>query len=682
MTAVDLGGARFAAFDLADRATGLRRAGRLDADQRDRRAGRDRRGAGDQDRSAARPGVRGDARRASRAADTRQPVQRLLRGSSRSCCSASRRSGSSSARSSSSTRSRSSSRSARASSGSCGRWARAGARWCVAVIAEAGDRRARRGRCSGSLLGIGARRRCCSRSSASSASTCPRARLVLEARTVIVAIARRRVRDGRLGGRSRRSAPRASRRSRPSTTLRERARPAVPRGDASSAGARASRACRASSSASTRSRARRRRHERDLARGRRRARCCSSASSCSWRRSPGPLRPALGRPLRALGVTGRSRAATRCATRGAPRRPRRRSSSGSPRRAGRDLRRRRRRRRSHDAVDRGIRADFVLKAQQFAGFSPQVARACPRCSRASTRSRRSGSATCASSGNEETVAGVDPTALARVVDLDVGRVAIARPRRRTACSSTEDAAERVRRRTSATARSSSSRARSARRSASPGSTAGGLHRRVPGAVHRRRADLRAGLRDRRAGHARLRDGAATATTRPLGAPIDACPAATTSRTSTSPRVQQYQDQQEQAIDQFLAVTVALLLLAEIIAVLGIVNTLALSVYERTRELGLLRAVGMTPPSGAADGARRVGHHRGASAGSSARRSASFWGWAFTAALERRASRSSRSRRLQLVVFVLVVGGRGRRRRACSPRGGRAASTSSRRSPTE
>jgi len=46
-------------------------------------------------------------------------------------------------------------------------------------------------------------------------------------------------------------------------------------------------------------------------------------------------------------------------------------------------------------------------------------------------------------------------------------------------------------------------------------------------------------------------------------------------------------------NQLLGLVYALLLLAVVIAVLSIANTLALSIYERTRELGLLRAVGMT-----------------------------------------------------------------------------------------
>jgi putative ABC transport system permease protein len=46
------------------------------------------------------------------------------------------------------------------------------------------------------------------------------------------------------------------------------------------------------------------------------------------------------------------------------------------------------------------------------------------------------------------------------------------------------------------------------------------------------------------------------------------------------------------LGNLLGLVTALLALAIVIALLGIANTLALSIVERTRELGLLRAIGM------------------------------------------------------------------------------------------
>lgn len=54
----------------------------------------------------------------------------------------------------------------------------------------------------------------------------------------------------------------------------------------------------------------------------------------------------------------------------------------------------------------------------------------------------------------------------------------------------------------------------------------------------------------------------------------------------------YIEQQTSQLDGLLTMIQILLALAIVIAVLGIVNTLALSVLERTRELGLLRAIGL------------------------------------------------------------------------------------------
>jgi len=56
---------------------------------------------------------------------------------------------------------------------------------------------------------------------------------------------------------------------------------------------------------------------------------------------------------------------------------------------------------------------------------------------------------------------------------------------------------------------------------------------------------------------------------------------------------EYREQVEAQIDQLLSIVNVMLALSIVIALIGIGLTLALSVFERTREIGLLRAVGMS-----------------------------------------------------------------------------------------
>lgn len=94
---------------------------------------------------------------------------------------------------------------------------------------------------------------------------------------------------------------------------------------------------------------------------------------------------------------------------------------------------------------------------------------------------------------------------------------------------------------------------------------------------------------------------------------------------------EFQAEQDRSIDLIVNVLLGLLVFALLIAVLGIVNTLFLSVFERTRELGLLRVVGMTAKQmrrmvrGEAIAIALIGCVFGLLTGL-------VWGWAITTAL--------------------------------------------------
>jgi putative ABC transport system permease protein len=299
------------------------------------------------------------------------------------------------------------------------------------------------------------------------------------------------------------------------------------------------------------------------------------------------------------------------------------------------------------AVDRGIRADVILKAQQFTGFSPEVA----------ARVAGVAGVTAVSPfqfrkvrilGNEETVASADAAGLEATVDLDLGSGSVA---------DLDPEGILIQ--------------RDAARDYGVGvgdlvivQMSRGFYPLTVAGTYRQR-DFTGGLPISfvvpRAVYAQGFGTDEQDTLVYLRTRGDAAKVAADIRAALHddfPNVDvltrdDYRDDQERAIDRFLAVSVALLLLAEIIAVLGIVNTLALSVFERTREIGLLRAVGMSRQQ-----VRRMIRREAvviAALGTLVGMAVGlFWGWLFVAALESQGLTTVSVPWPQLGVFLVVA----------------------------
>ena len=91
--------------------------------------------------------------------------------------------------------------------------------------------------------------------------------------------------------------------------------------------------------------------------------------------------------------------------------------------------------------------------------------------------------------------------------------------------------------------------------------------------------------------------------------------------------EQFIDNQIAPLNRILLILYVLLALSVIISLVGIVNTLVLTVFERTREIGMLRAVGMTrwqirtdDPASRASSPRSSEPRSGSCSGSCSRRS--------------------------------------------------------------
>ena len=245
-----------------------------------------------------------------------------------------------------------------------------------------------------------------------------------------------------------------------------------------------------------------------------------------------------------------------------------------------------------DAVERVVRADYVVTSDDGVGpLTPQAARALATQPGVETVSGvRQGTANVF--GSDESVAGVDPATIAQVVSFDWDERLRREPRR----------ARRKRRRPPAATSPTSTTSASAAGSASQTAQGKRLELTVRGiytpptldpilgpilvsqqtfdsTFERPQDALVARRRPRRAVRSEA-DG-------PRAGARGTSPRPSCRRRPSSPTSRQKE------IKDLLSVLYVLLALSIVVSLFGMVNTVVLSVFERTRELGMLRAIGMT-----------------------------------------------------------------------------------------
>ena len=279
-----------------------------------------------------------------------------------------------------------------------------------------------------------------------------------------------------------------------------------------------------------------------------------------------------------------------------------------------------------DASDSDVRAELVLDTTQFTGFSPEVidrVEALPEV----TSAVGFHFGRIPIEGQRERIIGINGSGLADAFDLQLEPGS-------TADIGTDGILVSARRRRSSAGRSATASSLSFPSATGPcaswACTAATTSRSA------RRSSCRASC-------SAPRSRKPTSTTAPTRRSRRGSPCARRRRQSSArsrrdfPNIEvQTQDEARDAeadlVDQFLGVLVALLFLSEAIAVLGIVNTLALSVHERTHEIGMLRAVGMTRRQ-LRRSVRWESVIIAAIGGTVGLALGLVWAWAFTSALE-------------------------------------------------